>query len=134
MSKAEIIRLAERVERLDGADREVDEAIQAAILGATIEWSAFRQCNVYHKDGRWVSIGAVPAYTASLDAAMGLVPATSFWRIGHDADDPSGFTAQSSYELAEPILLGFVTATAATPALALTSAALRAIAASMEDE
>ena len=74
--------------------------------------------------------GLAKPYTASLDAAMSLVPEDECWRVGHDADDPSGFMAQCSYTPG-PGRMGFVTGSGITAALALTAAALRARAATM---
>ena len=70
--------------------------------------------------------GCLP-YTASIDTALTLVPTDAFWRLGHDGDgaDPSEFRAQ----LIVPKLGGIDArgqSIAATPALALCAAALRA--------
>jgi len=60
----ELLRLAERVEGLDGPDREVDAAIWYAVFERP------RPGDKIDKDiiGKW------PRYTASMDAAMTLVP------------------------------------------------------------
>ncbi len=114
--------LAERVERAEGADRDLDGAVASVVLP-----------NVESYDGDWWwgphddAPLHVPAYTASLDDAVSLVPEGKVWclfGVGYgnnprseayveddDADYPGG---------------------AATPALALTAAALRARAAMME--
>jgi hypothetical protein len=42
------------------------------VSGVTAEWQEYRQANAYHRDGFWVSIGEIPAYTASLDATVAL--------------------------------------------------------------
>ncbi len=65
--------LIERLEKLTGPDRDVDEAIQAWSVGATIEWQEYAGRNAYHRDDSWVSIGALQPLTASLDAAIALV-------------------------------------------------------------
>jgi hypothetical protein len=76
--------------------------------------------------------GFLPNYTASIDAALTLVPDGDdvFWRLGHDGGgaDPGAFKAQVLVcRLAHPAE-GFV-AVADRPALALCAAALRARAA-----
>ena len=120
MTKDELLELADRVEAATGPDRELDRAIRDTL-------------NLAHDYGAdWGSRGrdiaqAFP-YTASLDAAMTLVPEEVFWRLGHDGEgpDPSQFRAE--------MLMVFsrsshsAVAVAATPALALTAAALRALA------
>lgn len=73
--------LSQRVASLAGPDREVDEAIQCALVGAEIEWSNIRQSNCYYRDGHWVNIGEINLYTASLDAAMTLVP--EGWKVDY---------------------------------------------------
>lgn len=102
-----LLLLAEKVEGLEGADREVDVAITCAVF----------KRNVGHR--KW---------TASLDAAMSLVPqglhpgvSENIWHLHWHAwmgrQDRDG----SPDDVAN--------ANAATPALALTAAALRARAA-----
>lgn len=147
MNKGEIETLAARVEALEGPDREVDVRTQLAVFGdkrygikghpanpvpGTLSEYYQAYADVIHVDDA-IDDDAVGRFTASIDAAMGLVPAESFWRVGHDAYDPSGFTAQASYDRGEG-RLGFTTGTGYTPATALTAAALRAIASTMEDD
>ncbi len=114
-TKEELLALAERVEGLDGPDREVELDI----------WRIFDP-----KSPDIEAMGKIPLpwlhnTTSSFDAAMTLVPKDECWRVGHDADDPSGFMAQCSYTRSTAIM-GFVVAYGPTPALALTAAALRA--------
>ena len=70
--------LIARLEKATGPDLELDEQIQAAISGATLEKQADGR-NAYHRDGFWISIGKVLPYTSSIDAAMTLVP--EGWRV-----------------------------------------------------
>lgn len=65
--------IVERLEKLTGPDPAVDEAIHVNVSGVTAEWQEYKQANAYHKDGSWVSIGPIPPYTASVDAAVALV-------------------------------------------------------------
>jgi hypothetical protein len=135
MTAAELIALAERVEGLTGPCRETDEAIRYAI-----GWRAAH--------GRWYSpddaalsrrrkVGLLnfqPSqtpgpFTASLDAALGLVPSGWVWTVNTFRDGmasaycmhPSGETVRHERKYAP------------TPALALTAAALRAKAADLTD-
>ena len=121
MTRATLLALASRVEAATGADSGLDSEIHHAIL-----------------NGVGVgSYGAQPAYTASLDAAMSLVPSDAYWRLGHDGDgaDPAEYKA----DVIVPKLGGVDArgrAIAVTPPLALTAACLRAraIAGSMTDD
>lgn len=117
MNRATLLALASRVEAATGADRELDAAILAAC------WD----CR-----GKPTDLG--PRYTASLDAAMSLVPWDAYWRLGHDGDgaDPAEYKA----DVIVPKLGGVDArgrAIAVTPPLALTAASLRAIAGSLPD-
>ena len=137
---SELLKLAERCERATGPARELDATIaaltsgdQAARVVRPSEGSIFS-----HKPGWW-SDGATEshlslAYTASLDAAMTLVPegslhfARTVWGAVN-GDKAEGFAGVSLYEYAngKRYWITEFQATAATPALALTAAALRAI-------
>lgn len=118
---ATLLALAERVEALSGPDREVDAKIADAI-----HWD---DPIVYEDDPRLL------AFTASLDAAMTLVPEGWNWMAGN-RDQPLARAYVNNGELAfvgagmrrNPNRQWYET-TAATPALALTAAALRAHAA-----
>ncbi len=139
-----LLLLAEKVEGLSGPDREVDAEIAAALrVGTEHGWALRYPAWIAAKDGR-VHLEkngpsfAAPAFTASLDAAMSLVP--EGWRI---------WTADFSIEgrfvwmLCGPKLTWithedgsreggedwYQSGVAATPALALVSASLRARAA-----
>jgi hypothetical protein len=108
-----LLELAERCEKASGPNRGLDWMIQL-------------------RDGP-NGVGAYgphPHFTASIDAAMALVPGDAFWRLGHDGDgaDPSEFRA----DVIVPRLGGADPrgrAIGSTPALALCAAALRARAA-----
>ena len=92
--------LIERVEQATGPDLELDAAIVASLKLYII-----------------ALMSGVPHYTASIDAAVSLVPEGWVWVVGNmgNAHVYEERTAGKS-----------VTAEAATPALALTAAALRA--------
>jgi hypothetical protein len=104
---ADMPALAETVEAATGPDRELDREICLAI-----------------RNGRWISPSAVPSYTASIDAAMTLVPEGYFIRklIQFGVEGPWGAVIAYAPQLHMPE----PESVADTPALALSAAALRA--------
>lgn len=110
MPKTEILKLADRVEALDGPDREVDRLIMSAM--------------------GW--IGATPAFTASIDAALTLVPEgvgltiTRYWIV--TSDGPVWSAEIVTGGLAGNPRKVFDCYDTASPALAIVAASLRAIA------
>ncbi len=146
MTAAELIALAERVEALTGPCRETDEAIRYAI-----GWRAAH--------GRWYSpedaalsrrrkVGLLnfqPSqppgpFTASLDAALGLVPSGRSVSLTTNIEqfDEDGATVREDASHAEISRKGGKRwfnfgSFGATPALALTAAALRARAAEIAE-
>jgi hypothetical protein len=122
MDRGELLALAERCEAATGPDRELDGDIFCALGHAPFIEGAY--C-AYRS----------PAYTASLDAAMTLVPEGWRWMAGHrEFSHARGYVENGGPAFVgvgtrrNPNRLWFET-TAATPALALTAAALRARAA-----
>lgn len=107
MSPADLRALADRVEKATGPDRGLDVDIEHARGWPDAQWTS---------DAR--------RYTASLDAAVTLVPRGWTWRVGNLVS--GGGFAFLGTSLKEHV--------AATPALALTAAALRALAAEKEGE
>ena len=111
MTRTTLLALASRVEAATGADSGLDSEIHHAVL-----------------NGVGVgSYGTQPAYTASLDAAMSLVP--SGWRptiSQHLAPLPHWAVRLDCWNEQ-------VRVKAATPALALTAACLRAFAVLEQD-
>lgn len=125
MTKAEIIALAERVEGAEGLDRELDRLIAFA--------TGWRM-----RDGDWIeprgfrlpigTLAVPPFYTASLDAAMTLVPGNALtWHVGKHIKTGEGQAYILTPGRRDPHYV-----VANTPALALTSASLRAIAEEMD--
>jgi hypothetical protein len=125
--------IIERLESATGADREIDREIAVQALG----WSPPRNAGVcgpnYVKSGdfMWYDREGCargfepPAYTASIDAAMTLVPNDCVWGL---SKQERGFTGPYYYQASVmppsgPWADGIV---AATPALALCIAALKA--------
>lgn len=122
---SELLALAAKVEALTGPDGATDEAIHAAIKGVTIEWQEYAKRNAYHRDGRWVSIGPVPPYCASLDSAMTLCPSECVdWLFRRFDDGKIGCDLEII-----GVKIETVSAEAFSHASSLTAASLRAIAA-----
>lgn len=127
-SPATIASLADMIEKLTGPDREVD-AEMALALGVVPE-GAFRPCAAV--DAGTFATGAYgfwscEPYTASVDAAMTLVPTDCVWSAGDwraNGGPPSASVWPPERNRPEGYH-GIVQA--ATPALALCAAALRAI-------
>jgi hypothetical protein len=130
-----LLELAGRCERAEGADRVLDGHIHATVFGWEMLWNEKLELFQYWKDERWIGLGSIPAYTASLDAALTLVPegwAVERWQIW--PGEPSSLDLLETKRTGDQWVrcdgwLGKVEAVAATPALALAAAALRARAA-----
>jgi hypothetical protein len=132
MDKA-MMELADRVEALSGPDREVDLAIILA-LGTHVlerrgrdrrEW-LYPVARAGRLDPSFYSWGydALPRYTASLDSAMTLVDPTWFFHVSRFSPEEDGRGQAHIYP--NRGLGDDFESEAATPALALTAAALRA--------
>lgn len=122
-----LLALAERVEGLAGPCRKTCCSLENILGLARFEMDAPSPVG-----GGWLDRRVEPRpYTASLDAAMTLVPDEAFWRVGHDGEgpDPSLFRAQALL----PERGVNIACVGLTSAIALTAAALRAHAA-MEGE
>lgn len=125
MADAEkLLALAERVERAVQPDREIDCLIRCALsgrpnwralnMGDGFGWGIFSETTAGH--ARFFS--DVPMYTASLDAAMTLVPRDASWSL---------YDVIGKRESVRMYGDGYdVLVQGATPALALTAACLRA--------
>lgn len=127
-------KLSERVEWLEGPDREIDFAIGEVVIGLRHVGAGLYDTDspsgpYYSEDGG--DYPAYPRYTSSLDAAMSLVPeGISEWHCGRHSK--SGQCPRTGIEIKgggdaymvrgrEPIYV-----MAATPAIALCVAALKA--------
>jgi hypothetical protein len=110
----DLIRLAERVEALAGPDREVDLEIYRAIYPFPCVALSERAQDAF-------DLEKAPKYTSSLDAAMSLVPELLREHAFLQTSTPAkaGFEKDGTFTYFE----------AATPALALTAAAIRSLAA-----
>lgn len=143
MSKATLLELADRVEKASGPDRELDGKIFIAVtpsvsdagridqMGGVVGW--------WPKGKPYQSAREVSAYTASLDAAMTLVP--DEWRCGFEQAGvsdhnnlitgwcwPFASSWEPDWQLGYDSYKGHdqgAQSAAVTPALALTAAALR---------
>lgn len=103
--------LIERIEAASGPDRALDHEIYEYLGSPVVRMVS---ATTYGTD----LVNWAPFYTASVDAALTLVPEGHFWALNM-AGDESGFDAMCQAD-------GPVTWTrAATPALALCAAALK---------
>lgn len=133
--------LAERVEALEGPSREVDADVFKAI-GApcpfqfmnkliALEYNDVEQAYFARVSDDMRVRYAPPAYTADLNAAMSLVP--EGWETAIYLGGPNTNVQMETEEMRQTCIDFYpIEATAATPALALVAAALRAIASEQE--
>jgi len=130
----DLMELASRVEAGEGPDRSLDHDIQDAVrldgYTADRDGCSGNLCGTMTRmaaDGDGVEWKPLLAYTASLDAAMSLIEADEYWRLGNDGEgpDPAAFKATvTSHD--DEAMIHFHDAVAETAALALCCAALRA--------
>ena len=125
MDRDKLVALALRVEAATGADRELDAEIVRAIYPDALVCLyeiGDEDPTVFHAEPLIRNKSVLPSYTASIDAAMTLVPG-GCWAEGSLASPGAlEIHAPMTYD---PLGRGW----AATPALALCSASLRALAA-----
>lgn len=125
MTAAELLRLAERVEKVQGPDRAVDGLIFKAVFEKPGDhWEEIGDTWHLRDDEDHCAFEPPPRYTDSLDFAMSLI-GDNWWNVeaGHD---------RSFFAKVLPWAIdcrGGAASNAATPALALTAAALLALAA-----
>lgn len=132
-----VIRLAERVEKLTGPDREVDGLIACAIFKTVmtdddlIYLSPICKSDECAPGTYWLvqrsgrSLQTAPSYTASLDAAMTLVPDGFKWRCGYSRHVPHNAEVVD-YNSHKGTFIG---ESDSNRACALTAAAIRSLAA-----
>lgn len=123
---ADLIELAERCEAATGADTKLEREIAEALgwrhvrnKGPESEWFPYVWVA---PDGKCDADETYPDYTASIDAALTLVPEGWNWQVGK-----GNHCWSAVYQGAPPSMR--VDPIAATPALAICAAALRARAA-----
>ena len=119
----EVAALVGRVEAATQPDRRIDAEI-ASLAGLRIveEGHPLGRC-CYDSDGRLI---VLPRYTASLDAAMALVPTGFMWRLQSWPDGVNSALLEKNAGDFGAIDARHTETLAATPALALCAAALRA--------
>jgi hypothetical protein len=118
-----LIELADRCEKATGPDRELDAQIWLASEPRTEGAVPDENCAGWvRRDGWAFGCAKAPDYTASLDAAMTLVPEGYDWVIGRTN---GGLTIHAEVGGRGDEYMRF----GSTPALALCAAALRARAA-----
>ena len=117
--RTELRALAERVMALAGPCRETDEAIALSVGWRQVQYGPEQRDIWKNPCGALLSL--VPAFTASLDAAMTLVPEVCQWQVSTQEPGPWAWVGNDSHD--PPAQM------AATPDLALAAAALFARAA-----
>ena len=130
MSRTTLLALAERVEAATGAGHNID--IEIFKLTDPYQYEA-RLCAVRNGPmgprlgpADWDGYIQRPAYTASLDAAMSLVPSGHEWSVNWCGNSVANV---NEIGVDYPVHCGG----ASTPALALTAACLRALAVLEQD-
>lgn len=120
-TRADLIALAARVEQAQGPDRELDAEIARAI-----GWKESLSGRWWKPPGGDDWNFVLPPFTASLDAALTLVPEGWIFAVhsGDDRGPPVAYCVPNMGRLPWPHWVDDINA--ATPALALTAAALRA--------
>ena len=114
----DLLKLAEKCEQATGPDRELDAEI-AAELG----WK--EASALFWHDG--YQARELPRFTRSIDAALTLVPEGCVFMVANTGvDGPKADMTQSSAIVGPPDDTAIDYTTAATPALALCAASLRA--------
>ena len=136
-TRAALLELATRCEQASGPDRELDADILAAVRGMATLWPGYYEMGGwYYSDNGDEKNPPYPSPTASLDAALSLMPDGTWWSVGRDTADDSplrgfGWRGRSCFFGETGFWKSGIIAhrPGATPALALCSAALRALAA-----
>lgn len=131
-----LLELADRVERATGADRELDVDICAAANPDLAVYHGYsvadlRAASPANTNAAFAKITGVPAYTSSTDDALMLVPDGAIWQGG--GGNGRAYAIVVSEQDVDPIRAARqMTFEAATPALAICAASLRARAAGGE--
>lgn len=74
--------LIERLEKATGPDRELDGAIWCAVNGYEfLMWDGAGCCYMAKRRG-WIAADHIKMFSASLDAALTLVPSGFYWTCG----------------------------------------------------
>lgn len=115
-----LLELAERCEKAEGPDRELDEAIACLFAKS------------HPVFGKPIAMVYAKQFTASLDAALTLVPEGFRWKLGYSRHVPCVAEIVDYRIQMEPNLGRFVSECDNSHALALVAAALRARAAQIE--
>lgn len=127
----DLIALAERCEAATGADRELDAAIVRALYPEAIidiYCAGDDEPTVFHAAPLVPQKGVLPCFTASLDAAMALIPEGHAFGLGKDFLGDERAWAWCSDRMKFECRKG------ASVPLALTAASLRARAAALKLE
>ena len=134
--------LASIVEALQDTDREVDAEIAIAVDGGEIVWLQANGTMDMYPARQYVSAmhvrgfgrAPIPAYTASIDAAMALLPenwvvaSLEWWPVTTRSSVTLREVRKNSWGIGYDEDCGDARSWASTPALAITAAAIRALA------
>ena len=126
--------LIERLVRLTGPDRESDGDLLCAALGWEKRWNEIWNAHTFHRGETWQGFGTVPMFTASIDAAMTLVPKGLRLMLAEWDDEKhlrtkgawQAVLSKPGYDASFDAMKGYRYDHAPTPAIALCIAALRA--------
>jgi len=127
MAEIDLEALAGRVEALEGPDMQADADICRAI-GYEVKYHR-GEPQPYYEPTPGYSWSRVPSYTASIDAAMTLVPEGFYWEVarGVKRRDLGPYWANCyNDEMLAKMIDGDPVIPGCTPAIALCCAALRA--------
>lgn len=135
---SELTRLAECCEQATGPDRELSADIYGALHDYEKRFNEEFGFHQYWKDGRWLAAGQMPHYTASLDAAMTLVPNDMGYVVGEGRCIPQeklggALITPSRAKPFDPDSPPVAVGEGHTAPLALCAAALRARASEQQD-
>jgi len=139
MTRAQLEALAARVEAAQGADRVLDAEICVALRGYTMHEDSDPMTGIFAFwvgkpwESECINCSNWIDYTSSLDAAASLVPSQYAWTLGQNVHHRTWLASVNTLD-ADGAPCSVAMTGAATPALALTAAALRARAMEAGDE
>lgn len=121
--------IEKRLSEAAGADREIDEALTFVWFPELAHWPRSEYGGWVNPDQKMGLVAPASYYTASLDDAIGLCERMLpgwFWRVGHGSQD-AGWAHLNRVHPDHCDRADEASATAATPALALCLAIVRAL-------
>lgn len=116
--------LIERLQAASGGVRSLDGDIHCAVHGWEKRWNEMLNANQYWREEKWIGLGSIPKYTASIDVAMTLLEPDWFFHVSRFSPECDGRGRAHVYPNRN--VGDDYEAEAATPALAICIAALLA--------